>query len=102
MISGPEKNSRLANLRVLPQNFPFYGKIELKKFKELNSEVSERLSKEKVVLLYPELLEQLKLKIGDKVQIGESFFTILDVVTHDSTTTMDSFSLFLKNAKIVF
>lgn len=73
-------SSRLVLVNQQREGFPFYGSIVLKsgkKIKELTLEDDE-------VVVYPEVLDQFNVKIGDLFFIGSSDFKIIDIVEEDS------------------
>ena len=78
MLAGPSGNSRLVHVQAITSNYPFYGEF---RFQDVGSETS--IHKKPVVWVYPELLGQLNLKIGDEVTIGKLSFRIAHVIEDD-------------------
>ncbi len=83
--------SRLVQVKAIQPNYPFYGEIGLKNFGAIRNGVKKHLKKNNV-WVYPEVLLQLNLRVGDTLKLGDSTFTISDVVTNDAaagfSTTM--------------
>jgi putative ABC transport system permease protein len=80
---GPEKESRLAELRGVKGNFPFYGKIDL-------------LSKNKFenqIVIDEELKHLLNLKENDQISFGPIQDKISDFMVKDDTAGLRGFSL---------
>lgn len=71
-----EMKSRLARLTFIPQKFPFYGKL-------IPNEYASMFFKENVVLVWPELLDILGLKVGDSLKIGNNAFKIIGKIKND-------------------
>ena len=82
MVSSKDL-SRLVNIKVIEQDFPFYGNIGLKKGGPIDSKSEKEILKKPVVWVYQEILDQLRLKIGDQLKVGTQFFEIADVVLED-------------------
>ncbi len=78
MIKTGEK-TRLVNVRSLPEGFPFYGVLELRK----PSERTESFNNGHSVWVYPELATQLGLEIGDKISLGHAEFVVENIVDKD-------------------
>jgi len=78
MLKSGEK-TRLINVRTLPEQFPFYGTMELRK----DIGRSESFNSGKSVWVYPELATQMGLKIGDKISLGYASFEIENIVDKD-------------------
>jgi len=75
-------------LKVVGPRYPLYGKVELRSGRPL----SQVLSPGKI-LVEPEVLGRLGVKIGDRVHIGEATLTIADVITHEPDHPVNIFSL---------
>ncbi len=69
--------SRLVNVRGLGAGFPFYGDIIAKSGKHFKD------IKDNEVFIYPELVGQLGLEVGDNVKIGEKSFVVAGIVEED-------------------
>lgn len=95
MVKGQDR-SRLILLTAIERNFPFYGEIELQNkgpvngsrlyesalpFKDKGVNETESLKR---VWVYPEILTQLGVKIGEKIRIGSASFVVDDVVVSAS------------------
>lgn len=68
--------SRLARLTFVPRGFPFYGKL-------IPDQYASSFFTEKVILVWPELLNILGLKVGDSLKIGIEDFKIIGEIQND-------------------
>jgi putative ABC transport system permease protein len=84
MVANGQQRSRLVQLKVIEQNYPFYGKIQLQEQGPVTAELHAKLAREKVVWVYPELLRQLDVEIGETLKIGRESFVVDDVVAEDA------------------
>lgn len=80
---GPEKESRLAEMRGVKGRFPFYGKIEL----------SSGAKFEDQIIIDEELKGLLNLKTGDQISFGPVQSSIDDFILKDDTAGLRGFSL---------
>ncbi len=76
--------SRLTELRVVESNYPFFGEIELERQGLITSNSKKDLFVGPKVWVYPELLLQLGVKVGDQVKIGDREFEVSDTILRDS------------------
>ena len=70
--------SRLVHVKAVEEDFPFYGKFQLK-----GSSPPAFLHQQKTAWVYPELLSSLGLKVGDQISLGAEKFKVTDVVEED-------------------
>jgi len=84
MVANTSGDSRLVQIKAIEDSFPFYGNIELDEPNPSDDGGNYDISGKKVVWVYPEVLIQLKLKVGDDLKIGKSLFKISHVVKDDS------------------
>lgn len=87
MARGPN-NSRLVQLKAIPETFPFYGELKLNTQQTVSS-----LGGEQKAWVHPELLTQMGLKIGDAIKIGDSSFVITASVDGDFVNSWKGLSL---------
>jgi putative ABC transport system permease protein len=80
MIRAKGQN-KLVYLNSLPESFPFYGEIQLKK--RGNFPGSARPLGPDEVWVFPEFLLQMGLKVGEKISIGKKLFKIVDTIEKD-------------------
>ena len=73
---GYGDESRLIQLKSIEDNFPLIGKIEL-------DSPAPALSSSPSLWVYPELLQQLKMKVGDSLQLGGKPFRVTGIVKDD-------------------
>jgi putative ABC transport system permease protein len=71
-----EVKSRLARLTFVPKGFPFYGKLIPDTYREI-------FYSKRVILVWPELLDILGLKVGDSLMIGKQSFEIIGEIQND-------------------
>ncbi len=92
MIAGPTGQSRLVQIKAIEEDFPFYGDITINKDNKNQVGVASRLQNAEIAWIYPELLIQLNVKIGEKIKIGQTEFVVKAIVENDSaegiTTSM--------------
>ena len=81
--------TRMVELRAVGPGFPLYGEIGL----QSGATYSHALLQNQGVLVRPELLTALSLKVGDLLTIGQSAFTIRDVITKEPGRRIGDFSL---------
>lgn len=86
MVSS-ETNSRLVQMKIIDRSYPFYGDLEMGSGRKITGPTEKEILSDAKVWVYPELLSQLNLKIGDNLKIGEAVFQIADTVVDDSTQT---------------
>ena len=82
-------NTRLAYLQEVQDGYPFYGELILSDDKKFKS----KLLADNEVIVFPELLQQLKVKIGEIITIGNGQFKIKDIVSEDSGQVFDTGSV---------
>jgi putative ABC transport system permease protein len=85
-----DSSSRLSELRIVESNYPFYGEVTVKDQGKVNF---SKINKERLVWLAPELLLQLKSKIGDELKIGCQKFKIDGVINSDTASSWRGVSL---------
>jgi len=91
MIASPTR-SRLVELKAIEENYPFYGNILLKNQGLIESHTPKNLFQKPSLWVYPELLLQLDLKIGDSVVLGSEKFEIVDIIEKDASGAGAGFS----------
>lgn len=86
---GPQAPPVLSELKaVQPGRYPFYGELKTEPQKSL-AELLPRGS----VLVGPDLLQRLRLQVGDRVQIGRAQFIIAGTVLAEPDRAFTAFSL---------
>ncbi len=81
--------ARMVELRAVQREFPLYGTIGLQDGRAY----SYALLQQHGVLVRPELLTALAVKVGDEIKIGQSLFTIRGVITTEAGRRVGGFSL---------
>lgn len=88
--SDPAKSvARMSELRAVQPGFPFYGTLTL----QGGQPYSHDLLKGRGVLVRPELLTALGVKVGDQIAIGTQAFTIRGVIQDEPGRSVGNFSL---------
>ena len=80
--------ARVVELRAVQRGFPFYGTLTL-----AEGTYSHDLLANHGVLVRPELLAQLGLKVGDRIIIGSAQFEIRGVIATEPGRSLGAFSL---------
>ena len=92
MVANSQGNSRLIQIRAIDFNYPFYGALELKNSGAQGRGENRVIHQQPTAWVYPEILLQLNVKVGDTIKVGDSDFVIGDVVENDAaagiTTSM--------------
>lgn len=94
MLVGKNK-SRLVELKAVEKNYPFYGDIELGSGKVITGTSPKEIVETPSVWLYPEMLVQLGLSVGDTVKIGDKDFKVADTIRKDASGVGAGFSFAL-------
>ncbi len=81
--------ARMVELRAVQPAFPLYGTLEL----EGGQPYSHALLQNRGVLVRPELLTALNVKVGDQILIGKAAFTIRGVIKNEPGRRVGDFSL---------
>ncbi len=85
--------SRLVQVKAVDENYPLYGQLLLKSGRKITGSSAKDILDKNSVWVYPEVLVQLNIKIGDFLKLGGKEFLIEDVVVEDSTQTFSFGSL---------
>jgi len=80
--------TRMVELRAVQREFPLYGTLTL-----ANGSYSHDLLRDHGVIVRPELLAQLDLKVGDRILIGNVPFDIRGVIGSEPGRSLGAFSL---------
>lgn len=88
-----KNKSRLVDVVSIEKDYPYYGEIRFKDQKEKEFTSLDILQDSYSIVVSAEILHQMKVKIGDKLKIGEKEFSIIGVITGDTTTSLRGFSL---------
>ena len=89
VLAGAASNAaQLAELKVVEGGYPFYGALKLDPPKPL----AELLGPDAVVVA-PELLSRLNLRVGDELRVGGSMFRVAGVVLEEPDKLSISFTL---------
>ena len=81
------RDSLFSNIKVVEKGYPLYGVVELLSGRDF----SEVLQPGKIIVA-PDLLERLRISLGDRILLGESSLEIVDVVSRESLRPVDFFN----------
>ncbi|HUQ89397.1 MAG TPA: FtsX-like permease family protein [Vicinamibacterales bacterium] len=84
-----EGRARMVELKAVEQEFPYYGRIRLAGDLPFSHALLENFG----VLVRPELLAQLDVKIGDALSIGSQRFTIRGVILSEPGRRLGAFTI---------
>lgn len=85
----PDGRARMVELRAVEAGFPYYGKMKLADSLAYDHKLLENFG----VLVRPELLAQLDVKVGDALRIGSKSFTIRGVIQSEPGRRLGAFSI---------
>lgn len=88
VLSPDNRSSQLVELKVVDNGYPFYGQLVL----DPQGRLSDLLTPDSVVVA-PELLSRLNLKVGDELRIGGAPFRIAAAVLQEPDKLSVSFTL---------
>jgi putative ABC transport system permease protein len=81
--------AKMAELRAVQAAYPLYGSITLQN----GQTYSHRLLEQHGALVRPELLSALQVKVGDRIAVGQTTFTIRGVISREPGGGPGGFSL---------
>jgi putative ABC transport system permease protein len=87
MVANSSGNSKLVQLRAIDSHFPFYGIIKMSSTQESQESIPlvvDASTTNNRAWVYPEVLVQLNLRVGDPLRIGDMEFRIAGVIVDDS------------------
>jgi len=85
MVAGPTNKSKLVQIKAVDQLFPFFGDIKLKgKNNKIYNGSTKDLESNEIAWIYPELISQLGVKIGQKIKIGQAEFIVMATIESDN------------------
>jgi putative ABC transport system permease protein len=88
-----QQATRLVEVRAVDSLFPFYGALRLRKAGAVTQTTLKDVVTTRSVWVYPELLVQLQIEVGDELKIGRSVFTVTDVIDEDPSVSAIGFSI---------
>lgn len=88
-----DAKSRLAFIKAVKGKYPLVGNIELKNNGPLNESFIHKMQTNPWVIISKEIAHQFKVSVGDKLEIGEQSFDIIDIFISDSTSSLRGVSL---------
>ncbi|MCO4754728.1 MAG: ABC transporter permease, partial [Bacteriovoracaceae bacterium] len=90
--SGEDKRSRLVQIKGVESDFPFYGEVKLEGNQDSKAAM-QGLQKKDHVWVEPQLMSQMKLKIGDLLKLGEKDFKVMGVIENDTSASLRGIGL---------
>lgn len=88
-LSSQGARPKMVELKAVQPGYPFYGELVLGE----GGRYDHSLLKQRGILVKPELLTSMDLKVGDKVRIGNLDFTIRGTVEREPGNTLNAFSI---------
>jgi putative ABC transport system permease protein len=88
-----DKTSRLAEIAMIDETYPFYGELDLQDKKAITTSSNKIIVQTPSVWIYPELALQLGVKPGEFIKLGDAKFKVDDLITNDSGEVWRGFSL---------
>jgi putative ABC transport system permease protein len=88
-----QQATRLVEVRAVDALFPFYGALRLRKAGAVTQTTLKDVVTTRSVWVYPELLVQLQIEVGDELKIGRSVFKVTDVIDEDPSVSAIGFSI---------
>ncbi|MFW7379458.1 MAG: ABC transporter permease [Oligoflexus sp.] len=86
MVSVPAtQKSQLVELKAVEDTYPFYGSIQLKNQGPTTGSDRKAIIEQNRVWLAPEIMIGLGVQVGDELKIGQTLFTIDDVIEDDTS-----------------
>lgn len=86
--AAEREESLLADLKVTEPGYPFYGRVELASGQAFRDQLVKG-----GIVVEQNLLDRLKLSVGDRLRIGNATLTIRDVVLKEPDRPVNFFSL---------
>jgi putative ABC transport system permease protein len=83
-----EDDSLLAQLKVVEQGYPFYGRVQL-----ASGQPFRKVLTSGNIVVEQVLLDRLHLRVGDRLKVGEAVLTIRDVVVAEPDRPVNFFAL---------
>lgn len=87
-MAAADERVQLVELRGVGKGFPYYGTLQLQSGRPWSSELLQGRG----LVVQPELLIQLDVKVGDTITLAGRAFTIRDVVTRDRVQGRGAFA----------
>lgn len=92
-MAASASQSRLVQLKAVDGFFPFYGKLQLRSGLAAGQGEMTALQENPVIWVYPEILQQLQVAVGDSIRLGTTDFRIADVIEKDPSASAMGVSL---------
>lgn len=92
MVNTPG-GSRLVQLKIVDDQYPFYGQLQLQKQGAVGYGSSKEINSGQNAWAYADLFTQLNLKPGSIIKLGNLEFTLSDRIVEDSTQALRLASL---------
>lgn len=79
--------SRLVQIKIIDEAYPLYGHLTLVNNGNVDSNKFKIIDEVAKTWVSPELAHQMKVKIGDKIKLGEQEFIIDDIIKDDTSSS---------------
>ena len=81
-------NSLLARIKIVEPGYPLYGQVRLQSGRPFGVMLGAGR-----IIVAQEVLDRLRLQVGDQLRVGRDVLTIADVVTHEPDRPVNVFAL---------
>lgn len=92
-MAASAATSRLAEVLVVAPGYPFYGTLKLRHAGLVDGPDPKEILTQPKLWIQADLAAQLRVRLGDNVQLGEKTFTVGDFVEEDAGASARGFSL---------
>ncbi len=92
-LVSTDKKSKLADLNFVSKEFPFYGQVIFDDKKTSSNEDWKELTLNNSIWVSIDLIWELDIKNGEKIKIGEEWFTVKRIIAEDQFSSFRGFSL---------
>lgn len=88
ILSIKNNNTAFVQLKVVGDNYPLYGEVNLKSGKDF-----KEIPKQNIAIVEENLLVVLNISLGDYINIGESQFLVYDTIINEPDRPFELFSI---------
>jgi putative ABC transport system permease protein len=88
-----EGRSRLVLVKMIEAPYPLYGELAIEGEGDVDSLLLKSIEQEPRTWISPEVAHQMKLKVNDKLKIGEQNFTVQGIIGKDSSSSWQGAAL---------
>lgn len=84
-MAASANSSRLVQVKAVDSSYPLYGEVKIKSVGAVENGNASTLNSERVAWVFPELLLQLGIQLGDSISIGGENFKVVATVQDDTS-----------------